>query len=324
MKKFIILVLLSLVLVIGVYAKGDSEGGKRTIRFGMNDNPGGIPYAAVEEFKKYVESQSNEINIIIYPSNQLGDHRAMTEQLRAGELDIQQIGYPDMSYLIPELKIIGEPYVIRDFEHLQRVVAGEYGKNIDEKMNKLGIKVLGVGYYGTRQTTSNVPINSIDDLKGIKLRVPNVDFLIDYADAVGATATPVAFQEVYLALSTNQVDGEENPLPTIDTMKFYEVQKYIALTNHFIASQAIIINDDLWNTLSDKERNIVQEAVRVSNEYLTREIKKQEQELIAVFESRGLTVTRPDTKPFREAMKPYYKKLDETFGAGSVEKVMNY
>jgi TRAP-type C4-dicarboxylate transport system substrate-binding protein len=178
-----------------------------------------------------------------------------------------------------------------------------------------------VWYQGTRQTTSNKPINSMDDMAGLRLRTPGVPFLIAYAENTGATPAPVAFQEVYLALQTNQVDAQENPLPTIEAMKFYEVQDHIAMTNHFIASAAIQVGTSTWDELSDQEKAWVKAAVNAGGEVSDAMTFQDEANLVAVFEERGLTVTMPDTTPFREAMKPYWDELEAEFGAGAIAKV---
>ena len=113
-------------------------------------------------------------------------------------------GYPDMSYIIPDLKLIGAPYVISNYDHLKAVLKGPYGQKMDAKFLEKGIRVADVWYEGARHTTANKPIQSISDLKGLKMRTPNVPFLIEYARAVGATPAPVAFAEVYLALTSGQ------------------------------------------------------------------------------------------------------------------------
>jgi tripartite ATP-independent transporter DctP family solute receptor len=184
------------------------------------------------------------------------------------------------------------------------------------------VQVLDVWYFGTRQTTANKVINSIEDMKGLRLRTPNVPFLMDYAQAVGATPAPVAFAEVYLALQTNQVDGQENPLPTIQAMKFYEVQKSIALTSHFVASKAVIISNKTWEKLSEEQRGWIMQAAEAGRAVTNELIKKDEANLVSFFEQKGLTVTKPDVAPFREAMKPFYAKLEEKFGAGSIAELM--
>lgn len=294
----------------------------KELTFGMQDNEVSNVYRGAQTFQqKLAEISGGELTVTLFPSSQLGDFKAMVPQVQAGEIDMVMTGYPDMSYIIPELKLIGAPYVVSDFDHLQRILAGPWGAKMASEFEAQGVRVLDVWYYGTRQTTSNKPINSIDDLKGLRMRTPNVPFLIAYAENVGATPAPVAFQEVYLALQTNQVDAEENPLPTIEAMKFYEVQSSIALTNHFIASSAIQISSMTWEGLSEQERGWVVEAVKAGGEVSDGLTFKAEEDLLTTFVDRGLTITRPDLAPFRAAMQPYYDTLEAEFGEGSIAEV---
>jgi tripartite ATP-independent transporter DctP family solute receptor len=295
---------------------------ERTLTFGLQNNEASNLYQGVVAFKETLERLSGgEMTVNIFPNASLGDFKAMVEQVQAGELDMVMTGYPDMSYIIPELTLVGAPYVVDDFAHLQRIVAGPWGQEMNAKMAEQNIHLVDVWYQGTRQTTSNRPINSLDDMKGLRLRTPGVPFLIAYAANTGATPAPVAFQEVYLALQTNQVDAQENPLPTIEAMKFYEVQDHIALTNHFIASAAIQIGASTWSDLSDQEKAWVEAAVQLGGEVSDALTFEDEANLVAVFEERGLTVTMPDTAPFRAAMKPYWDELEAEFGEGAIAKV---
>lgn len=312
-----------LVLGAGALVLGTAALSAKELTFGMQDNEVSNVYRGAEAFKAKLEELSGgEITVKLFPSSQLGDFKAMVAQVQAGELDMVMTGYPDMSYVIPELKLIGAPYVMRDFEHLQKTVEGPWGQKMDAKFDEQGIKLLDTWYYGTRQTTSNRAINSFDDMKGLRMRTPNVPFLIAYAKNVGATPAPVAFQEVYLALQTNQVDAEENPLPTIEAMKFYEVQSHIAITNHFVASSAIQMAKSVWEDLSDEEKGWVSEAVKAGGDASDELTFKAEEDLIAQFKERGLTITEPDLAPFRAAMKPYYDELEAEFGAGSIAEVI--
>ncbi len=293
------------------------------LTFGLQNNEASNVYQGTVAFKDKLEELSGgEMTVKIFPSSQLGDFKAMVPQVQAGELDIVMTGYPDMSYIIPELKLIGAPYVIADFDHLQRVIAGPFGQKMDAAFDEQGVKVLDVWYFGTRHTTANKPINSIDDMAGLRMRTPNVPFLIAYAENVGASPAPVAFAEVYLALQTNQVDAQENPLPTIEAMKFYEVQDSIALTGHFVASAAIQISTKTWDRLSEQERQWVNEAIAAGGETSNKLTFDAEEALISTFEGRGLTVTRPDTAPFQAAMQPYYDELEAEFGAGSIAEII--
>ncbi len=161
----------------------------------------------------------------------------------------------------------------------------------------------------------------MEDLAGLRMRTPNVPFLIAYAENVGATPAPVAFAEVYLALQTNQVDAQENPLPTIEAMRFDEVQGHIAITNHFVASIAMMISNDLWTGLSDEERGWIAEAVAGGGAENDSRTFVAEEELLETFEGRGLTISRPDLEPFRAAMQPYYDQLEAEFGDGAIARV---
>jgi TRAP-type transport system periplasmic protein len=294
----------------------------RDLTFGMQDNEVSNVYKGAQAFAEELESLSGgELTVRIFPSSALGDFKAMVQQVQAGELDMVMTGYPDMSYIIPELKLVGAPYVVDDFDHLQDILAGDWGQGISDTMREQGIHLLDVWYYGTRQTTSNRPINALADMEGLRLRTPNVPFLIAYAENTGATPAPVAFAEVYLALQTNQVDAEENPLPTIDAMKFYEVQSHIAMTNHFVASSAIQIGMSAWDSLNDEEKGWVQAAIEKGGDVSDQLTFEAEASLVETFKERGLTITEPDTAPFREAMQPYYDELEAEFGEGSIAAV---
>lgn len=295
---------------------------ERELTLGMQDNEVSNVYAGAQAMgEALAEISGGELSLTIFPSSTLGDFRAMVAQVQAGELDMVTTGYPDMSYVIPELNLIGAPYVARDFAHLEQIVDGDWGQEMSAAFEEEGIHMLDLWYYGTRQTTSNRAIESMADMEGLRMRTPNVPFLIAYAENVGATAAPVAFSEVYLALQTNQVDAQENPLPTIEAMRFDEVQSHIAITNHFIASIAIMIGNDLWNELSEEEQGWLMQAVEAGAEVNNQLTNDAEAALLATFEERGLTVTRPDLEPFRAAMQPYYDTLEEEFGEGAIARV---
>lgn len=295
---------------------------ERELTVGTQDNEVSNLYAGLQAMgETLAELSGGEMTLTIFPSSQLGDFRAMVAQVQAGELDMVTTGYPDMSYVIPELNLIGAPYVADDFGHLQDIVNGPWGQEMDAAFIAQGIRMLDLWYYGTRQTTSNRAIESMADMEGLRMRTPNVPFLIAYAQNVGATPAPVAFAEVYLALQTNQVDAQENPLPTIEAMRFDEVQSHIAITNHFIASIAMMISDDLWTSLSEEEQDWVMAAVEAGGDVNDSRTVEAEAELLATFEGRGLSVTRPDLAPFRAAMQPYYEELEAQFGEGAIARI---
>lgn len=312
LKTLVTGTLASLLISTAAYAE-------RSLTFGMQDNEVSNVYKGAQAFAaNLAEVSGGELTVELFPSSALGDFKAMVQQVQAGELDMVMTGYPDMSYIIPELKLVGAPYVVDDFAHLEEIIASDWGQGVAKTMRDQGIHLADVWYYGTRQTTSNRAINSLDDMAGLRLRTPNVPFLIAFAENTGATPAPVAFAEVYLALQTNQVDAEENPLPTIDAMKFYEVQSHIAMTNHFIASAAIQIGTSTWDSLSDEEKGWVSQAVKAGGDVSDGLTFDAEASLVDTFKERGLTITEPDTAPFRAAMQPYYDELEAEFGAGAI------
>jgi tripartite ATP-independent transporter DctP family solute receptor len=294
-----------------------------TLRLGMQLPETHPSYKGAMEIKRKLEDLSKgTMTVKVFPNSQLGDFKAMVSQVQAGDLDMAMTGYPDMSYVIPELKLIGAPYVISDYKHLQAVLKGPYGQRMDAKFREKGIRVMDVWYEGARHTTANRPINSMADLKGLKMRTPNVPFLIEYARGVGATPAPVAFAEVYLALQTRQVDAQENPLPTIEAAKLHEVQKHIALTGHFIASSSILMSEKNHAKLTDAQKAWVSEAVKAGGVVSSGLVAEAEIRLIEFFRSKGLTVNSVDTAPFRAAMKGYHDKLEAEFGAGEIQKII--
>ena len=279
------------------------------LKFGMVAGTSSNEYKAVEFFAKEVKDKSaGKIEISIYPSAQLGDDRVMMKQLKDGALDFTLGESARFQIFYPEAEIFALPYMIPNFEFSKKaLLETQFGKNLIAKVDKeLGMKLLSVAYNGTRQTTSNRPINSIADMKGLKLRVPNAATNLAFAKYVGASPTPMAFSEVYLALQTNSVDGQENPLPTIQAQKFYEVQKYLALTNHILNDQLYLVSHETLDELPDDLQKIVEDAAVKTAEYHTKLFKDGEKELIAFFKEKGVTVTEPDSAPFKAALKPYY------------------
>ncbi|MDE1221531.1 sialic acid TRAP transporter substrate-binding protein SiaP [Vibrio aestuarianus] len=294
-----------------------------TLKMGMQASVGSVEYASAKLLADTIEEMSNgDITLSLYPSAQLGDDRAMLQQLSLGDLDITYAEFGRMGLWIPRAEAVTLPYVAKDYEHLRRMFESDFGQGVrDEMLTKFNWRALDTWYNGTRETTSNRPLESISDFKGLKLRVPNAKPNLNYAKLSGASPTPMAFSEVYLALQTNAVDGQENPLPTIKTMKFYEVQKNLAITNHIVNDQMVIISETTWQKLSEVDRKIVSAAVAKAGAAHTNSVKQQEAELVAFFESQGVNVTYPDLAPFRQAMEPLYSEFEEKIGQPIVKKL---
>ncbi|OOF51332.1 sialic acid TRAP transporter substrate-binding protein SiaP [Rodentibacter trehalosifermentans] len=288
------------------------------LKFGMNAGTSSNEYKAAELFAKEVKEKSGgKIEVSLYPSSQLGDDRAMLKQLKDGALDFTFAESARFQLFYPEVAVLALPYVISDYTVAQKALYNTtFGQDLIQKMNKeLGITLLSQAYNGTRQTTSNRAINSIADMKGLKLRVPNAATNLAYAKYVGASPTPMAFSEVYLALQTNSVDGQENPLATVQAQKFYEVQKFLAMTNHILNDQLYLVSNETYQDLPEDLQKVVKEAAENAAKYHTQLFAEGEKELVAFFEKQGVTITRPDLVPFKEAMKPFYAEFVKQTGS---------
>jgi tripartite ATP-independent transporter DctP family solute receptor len=293
------------------------------LKMGMQASVGSVEYQSATILADSIKEMSNgEMTLALYPSAQLGDDRAMLQQLSLGDLDITYSELGRMGLWIPRASAVVQPYVIKNYEHIQRVFNSPFGQGIrDEMLEKYNWRALDTWYNGTRQTSSNRAINSIEDFDGLKLRVPNAKPNLNFAKLSGASPTPMAFSEVYLALQTNAVDGQENPLPTIKAKKFYEVQSNLAITNHIVNDQMVLIAESRWKSLTDAQKEVITKSVAKAGASHTNTVKTQEKDLIAFFESKGVSVTYPDLTPFREAMQPLYTEFDEQVNEPLIEKI---
>ena len=287
------------------------------LKMGMVAGTSSNEYKAAEYFAKQLKEKSNgQIEVSIFPNGQLGDDRSMIEQLSGGALDFTFAELGRFSIFFPEAEVYTLPYMMKDFNHMQKATwETEFGKNLIGKINdELGITILAQGYNGTRETTSNKAIKSIKDMKGLKLRVPTAPANLNYAKYSGASPTPMAFSEVYLALQTNSVDGQENPLSAIRAQKFYEVQPYLAMTNHIINDQLYIVSNSTMEILPEDLQQVVKAAAEDAANYHTKLFVDEEANLKDFFKSNGVTITEPNTDEFKTAMQPVYEEYTKKNG----------
>ncbi|MBU9722347.1 sialic acid TRAP transporter substrate-binding protein SiaP [Bacillus alkalicola] len=321
MKKLLIsLIVLLLTLVACSNDESASTEESYELKFGMVAGTAQNEYKAAEVLANYVEEESGGRLIInIYADSQLGDDRAMLEQVREEALDITLAETGRFGIWVPRASLYGLPYIVDDMDHLRRAIyETDFGKELHEELKAdYNWMIAETAYNGTRQTTSNRPIESLQDMERLKLRVPEADTLLDYAEYSGASPTPMAFTEVYLALQTNSVDGQENPLSTIDAQKFYEVQDYLALTNHVVNDANYVVNNAKFESLPEDLQKILEDGIQKAAEEHTKLFIEEEASLVDKFKSEGVTVTEPNLEEFREAVsKAYPKYLEDIEGDG--------
>jgi tripartite ATP-independent transporter DctP family solute receptor len=241
--------------------------------------------------------------IDVYPSSQLGKEADINQGLSLGSVDIIISGSSFAAKSYPPIGVTYYPYTFRDADHLLAYTKSDVFKELAKGYeDKTGHHIVAVTYYGVRQVSSNRPIKTCADMKGLKMRVPDVPAYLAMPRACGANTAPIAFAEVYLALQNGTVEAQENPLTTIEAKKFYEVQKHIVLTGHIVDHLNTIISANLWKKLSEEDRKIFTDVAQEAAAKATAEIKVNEAKLIDFFKQKGLTVTEINKDEFRDAV----------------------
>jgi tripartite ATP-independent transporter DctP family solute receptor len=284
--------------------------------------------AMMERVAKQVrEETGGTVEIQTFPAGQLGSSRDLIEAASSGAIQIVDEGAAQFGQFVPQFSILEGPYLWRDPQQVRRVL----NSPLVDEMNamlvaKRSMRVIGSTYYGKRHVTSGTkPINTVDDMKGFKLRIPEVDTFRAMAEAWGARPTPLNISELYLALSQGAVDGQENPLPTIQSNKFFEVQKYLVLTGHIITPRLIVVNETTWQALSPKERQSLKSAVETQGVVQDNEILSQESKLVDTFKAGGMTVIQPDLESFRKpVLASLPAKFEVKWGKGLWERIAAY
>jgi tripartite ATP-independent transporter DctP family solute receptor len=243
-----------------------------------------------------------------------------------GNLELSSISAFDIAKLVPEFSIFTAGYVIRDPQHQQHVFNGPIGKEMFKlASDKMEVTLLTPIYLGTRQVNLREVRNvkTPADLKGVKLRMPGSKEWLFLGEALGATATPLAFGEVYLGLKTGTIDGQDNPLPTVRAAKFYEVTKQLVMTNHLVDGIFIAIADKAWKAMTPAQRQKVQAAAEAAAAFNDEGRLKEEAQIVDFFKQQGMTVTAPDVDAFRKSVQAAYAASDmaKTWPAGLLDRI---
>ncbi len=263
---------------------------------------------------------AGRIEIQNFPGGQLGAGRDMMEAVSSGALTLTTDGAAALGAFLPQLSVIEAPYLWRDAAHMSKCAGAPlFAAMNNELVAKRGMRMLGVTYYGKRHlTTKDKAVRSAADMIGFKLRVPPVDTFRAMAEAWGAKATPVNFNELYLALSQGAVDGQENPLPTIQSAKLFEVQKYLVLTGHIITPRLPIVNEAFWKGLAAADRDLLTAAINAGIVWQDAELIRQEDALVDGMKTAGMTVINPDYESFKKpVLDQLPKKFEDKWGKGT-------
>ena len=289
-------------------------------------------YETSEPFHKWSVWAGDEIKkrtngkyeVQVFPASTLGKEADINQGLTLGSVDIILSGASFAGNTYKPLAVSYFPFIFRDADHLLKYaksdVFQELAKGYDDKS---GNHITALNYYGARHVTSSSakPVAKPEDMKGLKIRVPDAPAYMAFPKALGANATPIAFAEVYLALQNGTVDAQENPLPTIEAKKFFEVQKNISLTGHIIDSLLTITSGQLWGKLSADEKKIFSDVMQEAAEKTGREIIASEIRLAEEFKKKGNNVITVDKAAFREAVLKNTKPTDHGYRQQDYDRI---
>ena len=280
-------------------------------------------------FKESLDKAApNQFDVQIHLNASLFKQGAEPAAMARGNLELTTVSAFDIAKLVPEFSIFTAGYIVRDPQHQQKVFNGPIGDELFKAVaDKMEITILSTAYLGTRQVNLREARNvrTPADLKGIKLRMPGSKEWLFLGETLGATATPLAFGEVYMGLKTGTIDGQDNPLPTVRAAKFYEVTKQLVLTNHLVDSLHIAIASKTWNGLTAAQKQAVKAAAQAATSFNNDNRIKEEAQIIDFFKQQGLQVSTPDVEAFRKSVQDAYAKSDyaKVWTKGMLERINN-
>jgi TRAP-type transport system periplasmic protein len=315
------LLLVAVSLILGA---PDARAATLTLKLGHGAAPSNPRHVVALQLADYVKQQSKgALAIEVYASEQLGSDRQMAEAVSLGGLDMSINSQGPLAVYNEKLLVFGLPFLFAKPEQAYTVLDGEIGNEIAADLQKKGVRVLAYWENGFRHiSNSKRPIVKPDDLKGLKIRTPEDKMTIAIFKALGANPAPLAFGELYMALSQGLFDGQENPITNIYYSKLYEVQKFISLSNHKYETCPLIISERTWQRLPADQQALLKEAgLKFAKVHREMNLKTNE-DLLKEVEKAGVKVNQADVAAMRAATQSVYKEFEPTFGKPLIDKIL--
>lgn len=321
---------LGMVLCVGgVLGGASTASAATTLRLAHTFNPGEASYELFAKLPGLVEERTDgEVRIQVFPSEQLGSEVQLLQQASNGSVDIVVPGYSGASTLVPALEISNAPFMFQSWDEARHILEGDaYQPIFDELDKQYGLQPLAKSWYwGWRNFTfKGADVQSLEDMAGLKIRVPESPAWVEMINAFGASATPIPFSEVYLALQQGTVDGQENPIPTIYARKFFEVQDQLVMSRHMLQSQVVLINSNRFDSLdSDQQETLKDIMAELADENYTMQSAREE-EMLQEMKDSGLidVVDDIDRTPFEQAAQSAYDNLTSRWGEEHFQRVLD-
>jgi tripartite ATP-independent transporter DctP family solute receptor len=332
MKRILsLLLIVSMIFVfVGCGDKGaDSTAEKdeqkvTTIRIAYTLSPESHYHKGLEKFKELVAEKSNgQIDVQLFHSAQLGSERDAVEGVSMGTLEATLSSTGPLANFSKKFMLFDLPFIIQDRATAFEALDGKLGVDMLGSLEEKGIKGFGFWENGFRMlTNSKQPVNSPEDVKGLKIRLMENPVHMETFKVLGAQPVPMPFGDLFTALQQKTVDGQENPLVIIDTSKFYEVQNNLAITGHFYSPAVFMMNKEFFNGLSPELQNAIIESENEARAWQREYCVNLENELVETLKSKGMEITYPDKKAFQEATKPVYDKFKDEIGEDLINELL--
>jgi tripartite ATP-independent transporter DctP family solute receptor len=318
--------LTALAAVLPMVAAHAQDIKERTIKFAFQNNKGHPQAEGAQKFADLVAQKSgNKIQVKLFPGGTLGGDVQTVSALQGGTIEMTVLNAGILASQVKAFEVFDFPFLFATPQEADAVVDGPFGKGLFDKLaekNLIGLAYWELGFRNL--TNSKRPIQKVEDIAGLKIRVIQSPIYIDMFSALGAAPTPMPFPEVYTALEQKAVDGQENPFTLIRTSKFYEVQKHLAITRHVYNPQAVLIGKKLWDQLSPAEKKIIDDSADEATKFQRELSRKQSDEALADLKKAGMQVTEfspAELQRLRDKVKPVIDKHTAAVGADVVQQV---
>ena len=291
----------------------------------MKDHPQGL---SLERFAEVVAARSaGKMKVRSFPGGQLGGDAAVIQSLQGGTIEMTLVATSLLGSQIREYAMLDLPYLFNDFREADAVLDGPVGRKLNDKLPEKGLVGLGYWDHGFRNmTNSRRPIVRLEDFQGLKIRVLQLPLYVDMFTTLGANAVPLPYPELYSAMETKAVDGQENTFSSIETAKFYEVQKFVSTTRHVYQPLILLFSKKVWDQLSPDERKILVDAAAETQPYNRRLSREADAKSLETLRTKGLTVTEfpaPSVAQLRERLKPVVEKYSREAGESLVREMLS-
>ena len=308
-----------LILALGIAAPAATPASAEeiTLKYGHVGAPGSLFAVSVEEFAKRVNSQmAGKVKIEVFGASQLGKDKELLQKLKLGTVDFS-LPSSVMSSVVDEFGLFDMPYLVKDRGHMGKIENSIFWSKIAPLAEPKGYKVLAVWENGFRHITNNTrPITVPNDLEGVKLRTPKGKWRVKMFQSYGANPTPMAFSEVFVALQTGVMDGQENPFAQIHSAKFQEVQKYLSLTGHVYTPAYVLVGKKKWDSLPSDIAAEIEKIAKEMQSFVYETAANMENDLLTKLKAGGMQVNEADKAAFVKASAPIYQEFGADVDGG--------